>query len=119
MEEGTEGWSGPEHCSDVEVLTHPPDPLTNASYVREVDSGCSLLLPRRLTAETERMREREYNVLTIPYESFHEVVLLFLQVRFWPCCAMRHLARSTILHIVTRGGSRIHGPGGPARTQNL
>ena len=38
-EEGMEGGSGPEHSSDIEVLTHPPDPFTNASYVRKVDSG--------------------------------------------------------------------------------
>ena len=39
-EERTEGGSGLEHRSDVEVLTHPPDPLTHASHVREMDSGC-------------------------------------------------------------------------------
>ena len=39
------GGSRLEHCSDVNVLTLPPDPLTNASYVRELDSGWSLLLP--------------------------------------------------------------------------
>ena len=43
-EERTEGGSRPEHRSDVEVLTHPPDPLTHASHVREVDSGWSILL---------------------------------------------------------------------------
>ena len=48
-EERTEGGSGLEHCSDVEVHTHPPNPLTNASYVREVDSGWPLLLPFLMT----------------------------------------------------------------------
>ena len=33
-----EGRSRLEHCSDVEVPTHPPDPLTNANYMREVES---------------------------------------------------------------------------------
>ena len=32
-EERTEGGSGLEHRSNVEVLTHSPDPLTNASYI--------------------------------------------------------------------------------------
>ena len=35
-EERTEDGSRLEHRSDVEVSTHPPDLLTNASYVREV-----------------------------------------------------------------------------------
>ena len=30
-----EGGSGTEHHSDVEVLTHPPDPCTQTSYIRE------------------------------------------------------------------------------------
>ena len=38
-EERTGGGSGLEHRSDVKVPTHPPDPPTNASYVRKVDSG--------------------------------------------------------------------------------
>ena len=38
-EERTEGGSGSEHRSDVEVFTHPPDLLINASYVRKVDNG--------------------------------------------------------------------------------
>ena len=38
-EERTDGGSGPEHCSDVEVLTHLPDQLTHASNIRKVDSG--------------------------------------------------------------------------------
>ena len=41
-EERTEDGSGLEHHYDVEVLTHPPDPLTNAS---NVDSGWTCLLP--------------------------------------------------------------------------
>ena len=60
-----EGGSGLEHRSAVEVLTHLPDPLTNASYVGEVDSGWPLLLPLSpscslggLAAEAERMKER-------------------------------------------------------------
>ena len=44
-EERTEGGPGHEHHSDVEVIAHPPDPLTNTSYVREIDSGWPLLLP--------------------------------------------------------------------------
>ena len=40
--ERTEGGSGLEHSSDVEVPTHPSDPLANAIYV---DSGWHLLLP--------------------------------------------------------------------------
>ena len=35
-EERTVGGSGLEHHPVVEVLTYPPDPLTNTSYVREV-----------------------------------------------------------------------------------
>ena len=42
-DERTEGGSRFEHHSDVEVLTYPPDLLTNASYVRKVDSGWPLL----------------------------------------------------------------------------
>ena len=75
-EERTEGGSGLEHRSDVEVPTHPPDLLTNASYIREVDSLSSSLFPLcspgGLAAEVERMKER----------GFHEVVLLFPQVLF-------------------------------------
>ena len=61
-EERTEGGSGLEHHYDVEVLTHPPDPLTNAS---NVDSGWTCLLSPSpscslggLAAEAERMKER-------------------------------------------------------------
>ena len=64
-EERTEGGSGLEHRSDVEVLTHLLDLLTNASYIGEVDSGWPLLLPlflscslRGLAAEAEWMKER-------------------------------------------------------------
>ena len=55
-----EGESGLEHRSDVEILTHPPDPLTNASYVREVKwtvGGLSSSLGG-LAAEAERMMEQ-------------------------------------------------------------
>ena len=38
-EERMDGGSGNEHCSDIQVLTHPADPLINASYIREEDSG--------------------------------------------------------------------------------
>ena len=48
-EERKEGGSGLEHRSDVEVSTHPPDPLTNASYVlKEVGGLFPILLPRGL-----------------------------------------------------------------------
>ena len=40
-----EGGSGLEDHSDVEVLMNPLDPLSNTSYVGEVDSGWPLLLP--------------------------------------------------------------------------
>ena len=75
-----EGASGLEHCSDVQV---PPDPLTNASYVREVDSGWPLLLPFPIVLPWRpgcRGRTDEGAGITIPYEIFHDVVLLFLQV---------------------------------------
>ena len=36
-EKWTEGGSRLEHHSDVEVLIHPPDPLTDVNYVRKVD----------------------------------------------------------------------------------
>ena len=74
--------SGFEHCSDVEVLTHPPNPLTNASYVREVDSWWPLLLPFPVVLPRSpgcRGRRDEGVRITITHESFHEVVLL-LQV---------------------------------------
>ena len=44
-EERMEGGSWLEHRSDVEVPTHPPDLLTNTSYIREMDSGWPLLFP--------------------------------------------------------------------------
>ena len=44
-EERTESGSALEHQSDVEVLTHPPDPLTNASYIKVEDSGWLFFLP--------------------------------------------------------------------------
>ena len=78
-EERTEGGSGLEHCSEIEVLTHPPDPLTHARHVREVDSGWPILLPfpvmlpQRLGS---RGRTDEGTRITIPHEGFHEVVLL-------------------------------------------
>ena len=82
-EERTEGGSGLEHRSDVEVLTHSLDLLTNASYVGEVDSGWPFLLPfpvllPRRPGYTGRTDEGAR--ITIPNESFHEVVLLFLQI---------------------------------------
>ena len=61
---------------------HCPDPLTNASCVREVDSGwpLSLLLPILLPLGVGcGGRTDEGARITIPDESFHEVVLL-LQV---------------------------------------
>ena len=43
-EEWTEGGTRPEHrSSDVEVIIHPPDTLTNACYKRGVDSEWPLL----------------------------------------------------------------------------
>ena len=54
-EERTESGSGLEHRSDVEVLTHPPYPLINASYVREMDSRWPL---GGLAVEAERMKDR-------------------------------------------------------------
>ena len=62
-EEQAEGGSRLEHRSDVEVLTHPPDPLPNATHVREVDSRCPLLSLSpsssvgALGAEAEPMKE--------------------------------------------------------------
>ena len=72
----------PETC-DVAVLTHPPDPLTNASYVREVDRGWPLLLPFPVVLPRRpgcRGRTDEGARITITHESFHEVVLLFLAI---------------------------------------
>ena len=40
-----EGGAEPEHRSDVEAFTYPPDPLTNASHAREVDDRRVPLLP--------------------------------------------------------------------------
>ena len=82
-EERTESESGLEYRSDVEVLTHPPDPLTHASYVREVDSGWLIplpfpvVLPWRLGS---RGRTDKGTRITIPHEGFHEVVLLIPEV---------------------------------------
>ena len=44
--EGTSKLTGSEleHRSDVEVLTNSPDPLTNASYIREVESWSQFTL---------------------------------------------------------------------------
>ena len=69
--------------SDVEIPTHTPDSLTNASYIREVDSRWPLLLPfpvvlPRCPSCRDKMDEGAR--ITVPHESFHEVVLLFLQV---------------------------------------
>ena len=58
-EERTEGGSGLEHHSDVEVLTHLPDPLTNTSYVGEVDSGWPFLLPLPCLAPSEAWLQRQ------------------------------------------------------------
>ena len=82
-EERTEGGSGLEHRSDVEVLTHPPDPLTHASHVREVDSGWPILLPFPVVLPQRlgnRGRTDDGTRITIPLESFHEVVFLLLEV---------------------------------------
>ena len=52
-----------KHSSVVEVLAQPPDPLTIASYIREVDNGQPLLhpfpivLPQCQAAEAEWMKE--------------------------------------------------------------
>ena len=63
----SEGWmegvSRLEHRSDVEVLTLSPDPLTNTTYVREVNSWWPFLLRspsssiRAMAAEAEQMKE--------------------------------------------------------------
>ena len=58
-EERTEGGSGLEHRSDVEVLTHPPVLLTVTSYVGEVDSGWSFLLPFPIVQPGCRGRMKE------------------------------------------------------------
>ena len=82
-EERTEGGSGPEHHSDVEVLTHPPDPLTHASHVREVDSGWPILIPFPVVLPWRlgsRGRTDEGTKITIPHEGFHKVVLLLPEV---------------------------------------
>ena len=77
-EERMEGACRPEHSSDVEVLTHPPDQLTHASHIREVDSGWPILLlfpvmlPLRLRS---RGRTDEGTRITIHHEGFHEVIL--------------------------------------------
>ena len=75
-----ESGSGPKRRFDVEVLTHPPDPLTHASHLREVDSGWlpfPIVLPLRLGS---RGRTDEGMRITIPHEGFNEVVLLLSEV---------------------------------------
>ena len=76
-----EGGSRLEHHSDVEALTHPSDPLTNDSYVREVDSWWSLLLPFPVVIPRSpgcRGRTNEGARITVSHETFREVVLLLL-----------------------------------------
>lgn len=51
-----------KHRPNVEVLAHPPHPLTNTSHVREVDSQWILFLPSLssldvLLTEAEQMKE--------------------------------------------------------------
>ena len=75
-----EGGSGLEHSSDIEVLTHPPDPLTNASYIRVVDSWWPLLITFPVVLPWSPGCRSEGARITIPHESFYEVVLLFLQL---------------------------------------
>ena len=62
IEERMEGGSRLKHLCYVEVLAHPPDPLTNASYVRELVGGLSSSLSPSsslggLAAEAEWMEK--------------------------------------------------------------
>ena len=60
----------------------PSDPLTNASHVREVDSGWPLLSFPTVFPQRPGCKGRTDGVMvTIPHENFHEVVFPFLQVQ--------------------------------------
>ena len=68
---GEEGGSTLKLCSDIKVLTHPPHPLTDASYVR--------LYRGRMDKEAR---------ITASHESFHEVVFLILSLLHkCTCCS--------------------------------
>ena len=67
-EERMEGGSGPEHHSDVEVLTHPP------LFTPAKGDGQWVAYPPPLTRRATG-RTDEGTRITIPHEGFHEVVL--------------------------------------------